>query len=88
MAAIKRKVEITQKVFLWKTMGKQVRRKEDKKWEKPKAEVVREAAGTQSAMIYIGRRQGTVAQWVALRPIFEVCTGEKSYKGLGLRRDT
>ena len=47
---------------------------------------VRELAGTQSAMTYIGRRQGTVAQWVALRPIFEVYTGEKGYEGGGIRR--
>ena len=39
-------------------------------------------------MTYIGIRQATLAQWVALRPIFEVCTGEKGYEGGGLRRDT
>ena len=32
---------------------------------------------------YIGRRQETVAQWVALRPLFEVCTREKGYEGVG-----
>ena len=53
-------------------------------WVTPKAEVVREAAGTQSAMTYIGRRQGTAAQWVALRPIFEV---EAFYEGGGRRRE-
>ena len=36
---------------------------------------------------YIGRRQTTVAQWVALRPTFEVCNGEKGYKGGGLRKE-
>ena len=32
----------------------------------PGAEGVREAVGEQSEMTYIGRRQETVAQWVAL----------------------
>ena len=50
-------------------------------------EVAQEAAGTQSAMNYIARRQGTVSQWAALRPIFEVCAGEKGYEGGGSNRD-
>ena len=40
-----------------------------------------------SAMTYIVIRQATVAQWVAVRPIFEVCAGEKGYKGGGLWRE-
>ena len=40
--------------------GKQALRKTDRRWEMPKAEVVREAAGTQSKITYIGRLQGTV----------------------------
>ena len=55
-------------------------------WETPRAEVVWEAAGMQSDMTYIGRRQATMAQWVALRPLFKVCTREKGYKGGGRRR--
>ena len=38
-------------------------------------------------MTYTGIRQATVAQWVALRLIFEVCVGKKGYKGGGNRRD-
>ena len=34
----------------------------------------------QSEMTYIGIRQATMAQWVALRPLFEVCAGGKGYK--------
>ena len=30
--------------------------------------------------MYIDRRQATVAEWVALRPILEVCDKEKAYK--------
>ena len=52
-------------------------------WETPQAEGVREALGTQSEMTNIGRRQATVAQLVVLRPLFELCTMEKGYKGEG-----
>ena len=45
-------------------------------------------AGTHSEMTYIWKRQGIVAQWVALRPIFDACAGEKGYEGGGHRRDT
>ena len=43
--------------------------------------------GTQSEMTYIGRRHKTVAQWVTLRPIFEVCARETGSEGGGHRRD-
>ena len=56
-------------------------------WETPGAEVVREATGMQSAMSYIGRQQSTMAKWVVLRPIFEVCKGNKGYEGYGCRRE-
>ena len=42
---------------------------------------MQEVAGTKLVITYIGRRQATVSQWVALQPIFEVCTGEKGYEG-------
>ena len=57
-------------------MGKWERQKSDEIWVIPKAEVVQETTGTQLEMTYNGRRQGTVVQWVVLRPIFEVCARE------------
>ena len=39
-------------------------------------------------MNHIGIQHGTVTQWVALQPIFEVRAGEKGYEGVGYRRDT
>ena len=38
-------------------------------------------------MTYIDTQHAIVAQWVALRPIFEVCTGKTGYEGGGCRRD-
>ena len=38
------------------------------------------------ARIYIEKQQATVAQWVALHPLFEVCARETGYEGGGRRR--
>ena len=56
-------------------------------WEKPGSEGVREVVGTHSVITYIGRRQTTMAEWVALRPLYEVCAKEKGYEGGGRRRE-
>ena len=45
-----------------------------------------EAVKMQSEIIYIVRQQATVAQQVALRPIFELCADNTGYKGGGCRR--
>ena len=59
--------------FLQIIMGNIVKQLGDGTWETPGVEGIREAAGTESARIYIEQRQATVAQWVALCPLFEVC---------------
>ena len=48
---------------------------------------MQEVAETQSEMTYIQILQATVAQWGVLRPIVGVCSGEKSYKGSGCRKE-
>ena len=68
-------------------MVKQVRRLGDGMWETPRAELVQEAAVTQLVMTYIGRRQATVEQWVALRSLFKVCARDKGYEGGGRTRE-
>ena len=70
---MERKLEVIHTEFLRQMMGKQAIHLGDGTWETPGAEGVWEAAVTQSEMTYIGIQQATVAQWVALRPIFEVC---------------
>ena len=62
-----------------------MRRLSDGTWVMAGAEVFREEMGTHSEMTYTGRRKETVAQWAALRPIFEVCAGTTGYKGGGYR---
>ena len=67
-------------------MDKQTRRLSDGTWVMAGAEVFREEMGTHSEMTYTGRRKETVAQWAALRPIFEVCAGKTGYTGGGSRK--
>ena len=65
--------------------GKRANQLGDGTWGIPGAEGIREAAGTQSDRIYIEQWQTTVAQWVALRPLVEVCVRETGYEGGGRR---
>ena len=77
------RVEGTHTEILQMITGKRVRRLGDGTWETPGAEGLREAAGTQSEIIYIEIWKATVAQWVALRPLFEVCARDPGYEGGG-----
>ena len=54
-------------------MGKRERWKADRMWVDLQAKLVREAVVTQLEMNCIRSRYGTVAQWLALWQIFEVC---------------
>ena len=83
LASMESKIEGSHTGFLRDIMDKRAREIADGTWETPGPEVVREAAGTQSSMTCKERRQTTVTQWVALRPIFEVCAGDKVYEGVG-----
>ena len=74
--AIERKAEWIYTEFLRQIMGKQERRLRHGMWDTPGEEGVREVELMQSASTYIGRQQTTVAQWVALRRLFEVCARE------------
>ena len=52
------------------------------------AENILKKTGIQSLGAYIDRRQATVAKWVTLRPILEVCNRETGYEGGGRLWDT
>ena len=43
--------------------------------------------GTQTWGEYINRQKTTVAEWVALRPVYEVCEKETGYDGGGKHCD-
>ena len=46
-----------------------------------------QAEGTKLMREYINKRQVTVAEWVALCPIFEVCAKDKGYEEGGKLRE-
>ena len=56
----------------WITRQRAVRHK-DGTWLQVASETVLKKAGTHPLGKYIDRRQATVAEWVVLRPILEVC---------------
>ena len=82
-ASMAKRIEGTHTDFLRMITGKRAKKLEDGTWKTPGAEGIREAAGTQSDRIYIERRQATMEQWVALRPLFGVCSMETGYEGGG-----
>ena len=58
-------------------------RPEDETWTNEGPDRVLKAAGTHPLMEYIDKRQVTVAELVALCPIFEICEKETGYAGEG-----
>ena len=81
LASMLKRLEGTNTELLQLIIGKIVRQLGYGTWETPGSEAVQEAAGTQSEKMYIEKRRVTVAQWVALRPLFEVFTMETGYIG-------
>ena len=70
-------------IFLRQVTQKQERQRRDGSRHKVTEEAVLQGAGTQSLRTYVDRRQATVAEWVALRPIFDVSVRETGYEGGG-----
>ena len=67
--------------FLRQVEGKKAQKMPVNNWRKEGAERVIQGTGKKPLQEYIERTQATVADWVALRPIFEVlkkCPGTRS----------
>ena len=69
--------------FLWQMTGMKAQRLGGKTWKNEGEDMLLQATETKPLREYINRRQATVAEWVALRPIFEVCEKETGYEGGG-----
>ena len=69
--------------FLFQITVKRAWQNLDGTWVTPEEGGLQEAARMQLTAVYILRRQGMVAQWVAMCPIFELLTREKVYGGWG-----
>ena len=66
--------------FLRQVTQKQATQRRDGSWRQMTAEAVLQGAGTQSLRTYVDRRQATVADWLALRPIFDIFARETGYE--------
>ena len=76
---IAQRVEGFHVVFLRQVTKLKERSLKDGFWQKVTAEKVLQGEGTQPLQTYLGRRQATMAGWVALRPIFELFTRDTGY---------
>ena len=72
-----RAVEGNHTGFIRQINGKRARSQAGDNWETPAKEEVLWAVGIKSVDKYIGLWQEKLAQWVALRPLLEVCAREK-----------
>ena len=86
-AAMFRKLEGVHAGFLRQVMGQKSKRQRDGTWRSVAAAKVTKEAVTQTLKEYIDKRQVTVAEWVALRPIIDICNRDVGYKGGGSRRE-
>ena len=82
-ATILQKLEGVHVGFLRQVEGMIVQNLGVNTWQTEGADRVLQATGTKPLWEYIERRQATVAEWIALRPIFEVCAKETGFEGRG-----
>ena len=61
--------------------GRQPRKGRDGKWHYPSLEGAMKEAGLTDVRTSINRRQNTVAQYIATRPLLDLCDGEKQREG-------
>ena len=77
------RLEVAHMIFLKQVTRKQETRRRDGSWRQVTSEAVIQVTGTQMLREYMYRRQATVAEWVAPRPIFYLCAIETGYEGGG-----
>ena len=87
LAAMLNKIEGVHMGFIRQVMGMKAQRLGDENWKKEGTDRVLQAAGTKPLQEYIDKRKATVTEWVALRPIFDVCENETGYEGEGKLRE-
>ena len=62
-------------------IGRQPRRGRDGKWHYPSLEGAMKEAGLTDVRTSINRRQNTVAQYIATRPLLDLCEGSRQKEG-------
>ena len=76
LVAMYRNLELVHMVFLRQMIGHKAKRKRDETWISEGAAQALTEEGTETLGAYIENRQSTVSEWVALRPIMEICDRE------------
>ena len=61
--------------------GRQLRRGRDGKWFYPSLEGAMKEVGLTDVQTYIKRRQNTIAQYIATRPLLDLCEGATQIEG-------
>ena len=61
--------------------GRQPRREKDRDWHYPSLEGEMKEAGLPDIRTSILRRQNTIAQYIATRPLLDLCEGERAREG-------
>ena len=87
VAEMYRKMEGVHMGFLRQVTGQMSKRQRDGTWRHRTAVSVIKEAGTHTPGTYIDKRQATVVEWVALRPILEVCDRKAGYEEGGRCRE-
>ena len=82
-AAMTKKLEVVHVGFLQQVTGEKAQRLGYKTWKKYGTDSVLQETGTKHLREYVNNKQATVAEWVVLLPIFEVCANETGYEGGG-----
>ena len=85
--AISSNLEEVHMGFLNQITGQREVQQEDGTWRQVEEKKVLEKAESHSLGNYIERIHATVAEWVELRPILEVCDREVGYEGGGSLQD-
>ena len=82
-APMRKRSEGAHASFLQKVTQKQKTQKRDRSWRQVTVEAFLQGAGKQSLRTYVDRRYTVVAEWGALRSIFDFCERETGYNGRG-----
>ena len=87
LATISRKLEGVHVGILRNITGQREKKQRGGTWRNEAAAKVLKEAGTHSLGAYIDKRQASMAEWVALRPILEICGKGNGYEGGGRRQE-
>ena len=81
LAIMAQRLEVVHMGFLQQVTKSKTKLLRDELWQKSEAKKVLQGVDTQPLQTYLEKRQAIVAEWVVLRPIFDVCARDTGYEG-------